>query len=88
MQRTFSAVITKGEIAFVAYCPELGVTSQGKTKKTALKNLNEAIELYLDDKEVKESVVKETIKSCEKHFKKHGFRSMSLEELNKLCNNK
>ena len=34
---------------FVAFCPELGVTSQGKTLETSEKNLKEAIELYLED---------------------------------------
>ncbi|MBI5036621.1 type II toxin-antitoxin system HicB family antitoxin [Candidatus Micrarchaeota archaeon] len=48
-QRIFFAVIKKGEIAYVAYCPELGVTSQGSTEKKARKNLKEAIELYLED---------------------------------------
>ncbi len=52
MQRTFSAVLTKGEIAIVALCPELGVVSQGKTKKEALANLREAVELYLEDEDV------------------------------------
>jgi predicted RNase H-like HicB family nuclease len=34
---------------YVAYCSELGVTSQGKTLEEAEKNLKEAIELYLED---------------------------------------
>ncbi len=48
----YTAVITKGEIAFLAQCPELGVASQGKTEKQALGNLKEAIELYLEDADV------------------------------------
>ncbi|MDO8627808.1 MAG: type II toxin-antitoxin system HicB family antitoxin [Candidatus Diapherotrites archaeon] len=47
--KNYSVVVSRGEIAFVAYCPELGVTSQGKSEKSALKNLKEAIELYLED---------------------------------------
>ncbi|MFA6161580.1 MAG: type II toxin-antitoxin system HicB family antitoxin [Patescibacteria group bacterium] len=31
---------------YVAYCVELGVTSQGKTFEDAEKNLQEAVELY------------------------------------------
>jgi predicted RNase H-like HicB family nuclease len=50
--REYSAVIVKGQVAYVARCPELGVTSQGKTEKNALKNLKEAIELYLEDEDV------------------------------------
>lgn len=34
---------------YVAYCAELGVTSQGTTLEEAEKNLLEAIELYLED---------------------------------------
>ncbi len=48
----FSAVITKGEIAFVSFCPELGVTSQGETEEAALENLREAVGLYLEDEGV------------------------------------
>ncbi|MBI4052813.1 MAG: type II toxin-antitoxin system HicB family antitoxin [Candidatus Diapherotrites archaeon] len=39
MLMNFSAVIKKDAGWFVAYCPELGVVSQGKTKKSALANL-------------------------------------------------
>ncbi len=34
---------------YVAYCVELGVTSQGKSLEEAERNLREAIELYLED---------------------------------------
>ena len=34
---------------YVAYCAELGVTSQGITLEEAEKNLREAIELYFED---------------------------------------
>ncbi|MBN2067214.1 MAG: type II toxin-antitoxin system HicB family antitoxin [Candidatus Diapherotrites archaeon] len=49
MQKTFSAVITKEGKWFVSFCPELGVSLQGRTRKTALKNLREAVELFLED---------------------------------------
>ena len=48
MEKKFSAILTKDGGWFVSYCPELGVASQGKTRKTALKNLREAVELYLE----------------------------------------
>ncbi|MFQ5824901.1 MAG: type II toxin-antitoxin system HicB family antitoxin [bacterium] len=43
-------IIEKGEDGyFVAHCPSLkSCWSQGKTKKEALKNIREAIELYLE----------------------------------------
>ena len=34
---------------YVAYCAELGVTSQGKNLEESEANLREAIELYLED---------------------------------------
>ena len=64
MKKTFSAVITKGETAFVAYCPELGVTSQGRSEKSALANLKEAVELYLEDEDVQEMLKKSPMKKA------------------------
>ena len=43
-----TADIKKGEKYFVARCPELGVTTQGKTLKEAKENLKEAVELHID----------------------------------------
>lgn len=59
-----SAVITKGEIAFVSYCPELGVTSQGATEEEALDNLREAAGLYLEDEDVQAMLKKHPIKTA------------------------
>ena len=33
--------------------------------------------------EVKDEVIREVIESCERHIKKYGFKSMSMEELRK-----
>ncbi|HCJ67727.1 MAG TPA: type II toxin-antitoxin system HicB family antitoxin [Elusimicrobia bacterium] len=44
----FTAVITKEEKWYVAHCLELEVVSQGKTIEEARKNLQEAVELYLE----------------------------------------
>ena len=49
MERKFSAVIAKEGRWYVSHCPELGVSSQGRTKKSALNNLREAVELYLEE---------------------------------------
>jgi predicted RNase H-like HicB family nuclease len=62
--KEYSAVIVKGQVAYVARCPELGVTSQGKTEKNALKNLKEAMELYLEDEDV------------QKEFKKNQYTKL------------
>ncbi len=48
MNYRFSALITKEDDWYVARCPELGVTSQGKDVEAARANLREAIELYLE----------------------------------------
>ena len=43
------ALVWQEEDLFVAKTVELEIASQGKTKKEALKNLEEAIELYFQD---------------------------------------
>jgi predicted RNase H-like HicB family nuclease len=48
MNYRFSALITKEDDWYVARCPELSVTSQGKDVESARANLREAIELYLE----------------------------------------
>ena len=47
-------VITKeqlstGEAVYVAHCTTLGIASQGKETDEAIKNIREAIELYLEE---------------------------------------
>ncbi|MEK9183914.1 MAG: type II toxin-antitoxin system HicB family antitoxin [Patescibacteria group bacterium] len=44
-----TAIITKDGKWFVARSVELRVTTQGKTVEEAKKNLQEAMELYLED---------------------------------------
>jgi predicted RNase H-like HicB family nuclease len=51
--REFSSVVSKEGKWFVAHCPELEIASQGKSVESALKNLREAIELYLEDEDAK-----------------------------------
>ncbi len=48
MPHKFTAVITKEDKWYIAHCIELGVVSQGKTIEDAQKNLQEAVELYLE----------------------------------------
>jgi len=49
----FSSVVSKEGKWYVAHCPELEITSQGKSVELALENLREAIELYLQDEDAK-----------------------------------
>ena len=46
---TYTAVIHREELWFVAECPEVGVVSQGATLEEAVANLKEATELYLEE---------------------------------------
>jgi predicted RNase H-like HicB family nuclease len=39
----FSSVVNKEDKWYVATCPELGITSQGKTVEESIENLKEAI---------------------------------------------
>ncbi len=48
MNYRFSALITKEDGWYVARCPELNVTSQGKDVESARANLTQAMELYLE----------------------------------------
>ena len=43
-----TAVIEWDEVCFFSKCPELGVASQGKTKKEAYEMLVEAVGLWLE----------------------------------------
>lgn len=44
----FLVSITKEDKFFIARCPELGVTSRGKTLEEAQRNIKEAVELYIE----------------------------------------
>ena len=48
MSLKFTAVINKEPGWYVARCLELGVVSQGKTIEEAKRNLQEAVDLYLE----------------------------------------
>ena len=49
MNHKVSIVIEKDDYGFYAYCPELpGCQSEGDTFETALSNIKEAIELYIE----------------------------------------
>jgi predicted RNase H-like HicB family nuclease len=62
----FKIILEIGEDGyFVAHCPSLkGCWSQGKTKEEALKNIQEAIELYLEP-EPETFVENENYELCE-----------------------
>ena len=49
MSLKFTVIYHKEKQWYVAYCPDLGVTSQGATLEEAQDNIQEAVELYLED---------------------------------------
>jgi len=44
----FTVKIYKGEKYYIARIPELGVTTQGRTREEAKRNLREAIQVHLE----------------------------------------
>lgn len=49
---TFKVVVEPDEGGFHAYCPALrdhGAVTQGKTRKEALKNVNEVVRMIVDE---------------------------------------
>ncbi len=52
MSIKYNVMIQKEEEWYVAKCLDNNVASQGKTIEEALKNLKEALELYLQNEEV------------------------------------
>ena len=55
MIQIFTAIVRKEEDLYVAECSETGTASQGETIETALANLKEATELYLEEFPLKSS---------------------------------
>lgn len=54
-----TAIIKKGEKQYVALCQEIDVVSQGYTIEEALKNLKEAVELYIEEMGVPDELKRE-----------------------------
>ena len=51
MSIKYNVIIQKEENWYVAKCLDNNITSQGKTIEEAMKNLKEALELYMQDEE-------------------------------------
>jgi predicted RNase H-like HicB family nuclease len=49
LMSTFTAVVHKEDELYVAQCPEVGTASQGETIEEAVRNLQEATEVYLEE---------------------------------------
>ena len=59
MSRRFTAVISKEDDWYVAYCVELGVVSQGRTIEEAQSNLKQAAELYVESFGAEKNIMKD-----------------------------
>jgi len=76
----FDVVITKEGKLYASWCPQLDIASSGTTIEEARKNLKEAIELYLEDKDAKiptddSSVTLTSIEVYEDDEAAHTFRA-------------
>ena len=54
MTRQFTAIIEREDDGYVALCPELDIASQGDSVEEAKRNLNEALELFLETADASE----------------------------------
>lgn len=57
--KTFHSIVWKEGDLYVARCLEVNVASQGKSHPEAVKNLKEALKLYLEDYQDTVSEIKE-----------------------------
>jgi predicted RNase H-like HicB family nuclease len=56
MNHKITAVVHQEHVLYVAECPEVGTASQGDTIESAITNLREATELYLEEFPLKKSM--------------------------------
>ena len=64
-----TALIRKGEKQYVALCPEIDVVSQGYTIEEAVKNLKEAVDLYIEEFGVPDEIKAEEVFVTRLHIK-------------------
>ncbi|MGC9309662.1 MAG: type II toxin-antitoxin system HicB family antitoxin [Candidatus Nanoarchaeia archaeon] len=66
--------LSNGNEIFVVSCPSLGITSQGEDMDDAMKNIKEAVELYLEEQPEKYAELSE---------KRESLPSFSIIEVKK-----
>lgn len=64
-----TSLIKKGEKQYVAVCPEVDIVSQGYTIEEALKNLKEAVDLYVEEFGVPDEIKTEELFVTHLHIK-------------------
>ncbi len=60
--RQLTAIIEREDDAYVAFCPEVDIASQGDTVESARKNLIEALELFFESADPTEVLADYTAK--------------------------
>jgi predicted RNase H-like HicB family nuclease len=73
-----TAIIKKSEKQYVALCPELDVVSQGFTVEEALKNIKEAVELYIEEMGLPEGIGNQEILVTSFEVCQHGETAGSV----------
>jgi predicted RNase H-like HicB family nuclease len=54
LHRSIKAFVTKGDTHFVAHCLEINVVTQGRTLDETVRNLQEAVALFLEGEDLAE----------------------------------
>lgn len=54
LHRSIKAFVTRGDTHFVAHCIEINVVTQGRTLDETVRNLQEAVALYLEGEDLTE----------------------------------
>lgn len=63
MDNTFTAIVRKSKLEYLAICLELNVSARGDNLADVEKNLRSAIELYLEDVQQNPETVVESVSS-------------------------
>ncbi len=65
MDKTFTAIVRKSKLEYLAICLELNVSARGDNLADVEKNLRSAIELYLEDVRQYPETVVESVSSSD-----------------------
>jgi len=67
----FDAIVFQEETTYVAHCPELDVSSCGKTLDEARQNLKTAVRLFLEEAENLDTL-EDILRECSFQLNPHG----------------
>jgi len=79
IEMTVQIKVKKEGVYFIASCPVLDVHSQGRMKKTAVENLVEALQLFMEtcfERGTLDEVLKDAgLHVSKRHYRKHQMRN-------------